>query len=181
MSETMTLDTVRDTLLGWLKEIATRHGSLEEHVREDGRPGTGHLRYIFCTGDNTYYIHATPTYLGCGANSRRTRAGEDWHRGSDLPDGPFSRKTWEAIKDAVIAYELVRLEPAYKPGREPCGVPSGRLLATCPTCGLGIDDDGDGNCAVCGPQPTATVATPARPEGPFDEGVAAEEVAGAPV
>jgi hypothetical protein len=181
MSETMTLDTVRDTLLGWLKEIATRHGSLEEHVREDGRPVTpGHLRYIFCTDSNTYYIHATPTYLGCGANSRRTRAGEDWHRGSDLPDGPFSRGTWEAIKDAVIAYELVRLEPTYEPRGEP--ELAGRPLAvSCPSCGLGIDDDGDGNCALCGPQAAATVTTPARPEGPFDEGVTAEEVAGVPV
>ena len=125
MSETMTLDTVRDILLQWLKEIATRHGSLKEHVRAASTPAApGSLHYIFCTDNYTYHLHATPTYLGCGAKSRRTRAGEDWHRGNDLPDGPFNRDTWEAIEDACLSYELVKLEPAYEPmGSEPSGVP----------------------------------------------------------
>jgi hypothetical protein len=167
MSETMTLERTRDTLLEWLKEIAVRHGSLKEHVREDSRPSTpGHLRYILCTDSHTYYIHATPTYLGCGANSRKTRAGEDWHRGNDLPDGPFNHETWEAIKDAIISYELVKLEPVYEPvGTEGEGVmppPPG----PCPTC-------------VGGPSlPGLSDPTPEdEGESAFDEGA----VAGVPV
>jgi len=169
----MTLERTRDTLLEWLKEIAVRHGSLKEHVREDSRPSTpGHLRYILCTDSHTYYIHATPTYLGCGANSRKTRAGEDWHRGNDLPDGPFNHETWEAIKDAIISYELVKLEPVYEPagmeGEVFHGVlktmpPPGKL---CPTC------VGDPSLPGLGDPTPEDVS-----ESAFDEGA----VAGVPV
>lgn len=50
-------------------------------------------------------------YLGCVVSNRKPRAGEDWIRGNDLPDGPFIRETWEKIKNAIIRHELVTLVP----------------------------------------------------------------------
>ena len=50
-----------------------------------------------------------PSYLGCTVQSRKPRAGEDWTRGNDLPDGKYSYKTWERIKNGILAYELVRV------------------------------------------------------------------------
>ena len=49
------------------------------------------------------------TYLGCIASSRKSRAGEDWQRGNDLPDGPLSERTWEAILGAIVGYELQKI------------------------------------------------------------------------
>ncbi|MGD2072935.1 MAG: hypothetical protein PVG65_05560 [Candidatus Thorarchaeota archaeon] len=66
------------------------------------------------TRDNVYGIGARfrtngRDYLGCTVSKRKPRAGEDWTRGNDLPDGPFNRKTWEKIKDSIIQYELVKI------------------------------------------------------------------------
>ena len=40
---------------------------------------------------------------------RKPRAGEDWTRGNDLPDGPYSYETWIKIKNAIIKKELVKI------------------------------------------------------------------------
>ena len=48
-------------------------------------------------------------YLGCGSTSRKPRAGEDWHRGSDLADGPLTEETWHRIIGDIVSYELVRV------------------------------------------------------------------------
>ena len=71
----------------------------------------GQGRVIFCTVVNTYSIHFTEGYLGCVASSRTLRPGENWTRGSDLPDGSFSRETFDEIIKAIVAYELVDLAP----------------------------------------------------------------------
>jgi hypothetical protein len=55
-------------------------------------------------------------YLGCIASSRRWRAGEDWHRGSDLPDGPLTEETWRSILAAIVSYELVDVVKEARPG-----------------------------------------------------------------
>lgn len=49
------------------------------------------------------------SYLGCQVTARKPRAGEDWSRGNDLPDGPLTTETLEQIKNAIIAYEMVEL------------------------------------------------------------------------
>jgi len=53
-------------------------------------------------------------YLGAGVSNRTPRAGEDWMRGNDLPDGDFSRETWDAIKRAIIKNEMVALSDYIK-------------------------------------------------------------------
>ena len=48
-------------------------------------------------------------YLGMTVSSRKSRAGEDWTRGSDLADGSYSDRTWQCVMADIISYELVRL------------------------------------------------------------------------
>ena len=54
-------------------------------------------------------------YLGCQVTARKARAGEDWNRGNDLPDGPFTEETWRQILNSIINYELVILSKFTKP------------------------------------------------------------------
>lgn len=58
------------------------------------------------SNDNVYRIKATNSYLGCTALKRKPRPGEEWNRGNDLPDGPFSKETFRAILGAIVCYEL---------------------------------------------------------------------------
>lgn len=58
------------------------------------------------------YFH---NYLGCGGSTRYYRAGEDWTRGNDLPDGKLTKETFRNILGAIVGYELVKLESARKP------------------------------------------------------------------
>ncbi len=48
-------------------------------------------------------------YLGTYGHCRKGRAGEAWTRGNDLPDGPYNRMTWNAFKDRLISYEIVKV------------------------------------------------------------------------
>lgn len=58
-------------------------------------------------------------YLGCISTSRKWRAGEDWHRGSDLPDGPLTEETWHRIIARIVSYELVDIVKQRPPFAEP--------------------------------------------------------------
>ena len=75
-------------------------------------------RIALFTDNNEYQIVArfgcAQTYLSCMAKSRKPRAGEDWHRGSDLADGQFTYETWFRILAEIVSYELV---PVAKPKR----------------------------------------------------------------
>jgi len=73
----------------------------------------------------------TPPYFGCTASSRSWRAGEDWHRGGDLPDGDFSEDLWRRMLLAILSYEVD--EPV--PGRWPPAVSDG-LALPCASCGV---------------------------------------------
>jgi len=99
----------------WLKEIVpNKDGYLEfnEVVNSKGKT-IREIVYIY-TYNNKYAIRVVwedgkPGNIGCSVSCRKPRAGEDWTRGNDLPDGPYSYKTWLKIKDAIIKYELVKL------------------------------------------------------------------------
>jgi hypothetical protein len=77
-------------------------------VRETELGKRGRLR--LWTQRNRYTITFGPSsvesYLGCVAVNRFWRIGEDWHRGSDLPDGKFCEETWDRIMKGILAYEL---------------------------------------------------------------------------
>lgn len=48
-------------------------------------------------------------YLMGFAGSRKPRAGEDWTRGNDIKDGPFSKETWYQILSDIVSYEMVEV------------------------------------------------------------------------
>lgn len=79
--------------------------------------------YIY-TDEHRYRIYAVDRttdagYLGCQALARKIRAGEDWSRGNDLPDGPFIKATWVNIIERIVNYELVQLSKFKKPNTLP--------------------------------------------------------------
>ena len=76
------------------------------------------------TDNNVYTITAkvgATSYLGCVASARKPRAGEDWARGNDLPDGKFCKETFDAILAGIVGYETVRVhrDSTHEPGKEP--------------------------------------------------------------
>lgn len=92
----------------WLKEIS-RFSKVENFVLPDYKNG---IRIYFYTHNFKYSISARPPqtknkedegYMGCIVLTRKPRAGEDWSRGNDLPDGKYCYETWQKIKNAIIA------------------------------------------------------------------------------
>ncbi len=136
----------RSELVEWFKEIVP-FSKLDLYIRKtregyNGAPDAGrhdnHVSYIFCTTHHRYSISATPFYLGCIASNTFQYPGEDWTRGCDLPDGKFNRATWDAIKEAIIRNEMVKLAPKVAQR----GVPESPVRC------CRLDDDGDGNCVI---------------------------------
>lgn len=75
------------------------------------------FRVTLYTTDHCYSIYGyQPTeknpkgYLGAGGQTRKPRVGEDWNRGNDLPDGEYSKKTFEKIVHGIVRYELKNLQ-----------------------------------------------------------------------
>ena len=80
----------------------------------------GKIKISLYTDINHYIITACCSkgedysYLGCIVNARKPRAGEDWVRGNDLPDGRFSVDVWRSILRAIVGYELVKIQKPTK-------------------------------------------------------------------
>ena len=97
----------------WLKEIC-RWDRFDWFVKVVKDEDETFICTVY-THDHKYHIVAhdrdnkEKNYLGCTASTRKPRAGEDWERGNDLPDGPYTYKTWLQIKNAIVAYELVKV------------------------------------------------------------------------
>ena len=89
-------------LVAWLEQFSRFASKKIEVVRNDETK----FRSNFYTDRNVYTISATETYLGCTAATRKSRPGEKWNRGSDLPDGLFLEKTFLNILGAILFYEL---------------------------------------------------------------------------
>lgn len=110
----------------WVKDIC-RYGRVKDFVKilEDKREekekrNEDRLTFNIYTETHRYRITALDRskdegYLGCTASTRKPRTGEDWTRGNDLPDGEFTKETWEHIKNGILAYELVKLAPKTEP------------------------------------------------------------------
>ena len=108
-------------LAQWLRPLC-RYDKIEDFVIIDYKDKTLYLKLF--TKDHSYRISArlpdceklgngkmisVDGYLGCQGQIRKPRAGEDWTRGNDLPDGPYTKETWDKIIYAIIAYELVKV------------------------------------------------------------------------
>ncbi len=106
---------LREKFKNWSKELCRwgRDDWFIHWIFDDVSENEYFGRYCIYTRNFTYTLTAKwykdHDYLACGVNARMPRAGEDWTRGNDLPDGEFSRKTWEKIKNAIIQYELVKI------------------------------------------------------------------------
>lgn len=110
-----------DMLNEWIKKLVYP-GKVEDFVKvtkEFTLEDSFTKEFIFYTDEYKYKVYAVDRkdkgYLGCQVSARKSRAGEDWTRGNDLPDGPFSVKTWYMILNAIINYELVELSKFQKP------------------------------------------------------------------
>lgn len=108
----------------WLEELVFP-GKVEDFIHQisgSNDPVKGEWKMVFAiyTNEHKYQIVAIDRigetgYLGCQVSTRKFRPAEDWLRGNDLPDGPFTRDTWNEILNAIIRYELVRLSEYRKP------------------------------------------------------------------
>lgn len=85
------------------------HDVTEEWTAEHPKENPYHRIKIY-TFINYYTISATEEddggYLGCVSTARKSRPGEDWLRGNDLPDGKLTKETWDNIIRGIICYEL---------------------------------------------------------------------------
>ena len=111
----------------WIAEFVFP-GKINDFIQDvsGSGDGEGEIRWKFCfyTHEHKYTIVAHDRendegYLGCTASTRRPRAGEDWNRGNDLPDGPFNKKTWNRIILGILRYELEILSTYKKPDTIP--------------------------------------------------------------
>lgn len=99
----------------WLKSLCRLNLNMEDVAKIDYKEKN--INISIYTKENKYCIVARYpeetadgiNYLGCTVTSRKPRAGEDWNRGNDLPDGKYNKETWDKIKDAILAYELVKV------------------------------------------------------------------------
>jgi len=104
----------------WLKGIV-KYGNVDSQVlifhKNQQNDNKNRFSCRLYTDNNIYSISGyAPTenkpngYLGCIASRRKPRVGEDWTRGNDLPDGSYSKKTFDAIVRRIVAYELKSLQ-----------------------------------------------------------------------
>jgi len=107
----------------WLKKLVFP-GNTTDFIQElEGHsiPGKEVAKKIcFYTKNYQYFITAIDRtkgegYLGCQVNCRKSRPGEDWIRGNDLPDGKFTKVTWNLILKAIVSNELVKLSDYKRP------------------------------------------------------------------
>jgi hypothetical protein len=106
----------------WLEELVFP-GNVDDFVQpvRSFKDETQELKEVcIYTNQFKYQIFASDRpddegYLGCQVTARKMRAGEDWNRGNDLPDGDFKEETWRRILNAIINYELVILSKFTKP------------------------------------------------------------------
>jgi len=115
--------TKMEKLNQWIEQLIFP-GDPKDFIQElegHSKPGIEVFRkFCFYTENNAYFIVAIDRtknegYIGCQVQCRKPRAGEDWLRGNDLPDGKFTKATWDIIEKAILNYELVKLTKYLKP------------------------------------------------------------------
>jgi hypothetical protein len=118
--------TLMEQLDHWLDELVFpgKRKDFVQELEDLGVAGEVSKRVGFYTEEHEYHISAIErpagkSYIGCNVLARKARAGEDWQRGNDLPDGPFNKETWNRIIYAIVNYELVKLTPYIKPDEIP--------------------------------------------------------------
>lgn len=111
----------------WVKDLIFPSGNIDDfvHVTKSLKSEDQEIKeFCIYTNENKYKIFAMDRleddgYLGCQVVVRKVRAGEDWNRGNDLPDGPLNEETWKKILNSILNYELVKLSKYKKPSGIP--------------------------------------------------------------
>ena len=127
----MNLAELRATLVEWLNGLKQWGGSTQQtwddyiltdkewrdryHPYSEAATSVrqGVLHISIYTDTHAYHISAKLSsgdndgYLGCTVTNRKWRTGENWHRGNDLPDGPFNKNTFDEIVRAILAFEII--------------------------------------------------------------------------
>lgn len=122
------LEQAYETIREWLGAVY-RPSQIDRavHVRpDDGECGAIHVKIWTDTNEYRVRISLKPmgrledAYMGASASSRKPRAGEDWTRGNDLPDGGFSEALWQEIMVAIVRYEAQEVKSeSWKEDRPP--------------------------------------------------------------
>ena len=87
------------------------------------RIGNNGKKNCYITTNNYEYCIAVNNrdpkgYMGCIASCRKARIGEEWTRGKDLPDGPYTIKTFRSILAGIVRSECQGKVPTIKKGNE---------------------------------------------------------------
>lgn len=101
----------------WLSSIA-RYGNVNSVFLIKKHKNGGEYSCLFFTNEYQYTIRVRVPidmgndlgYVGCGVSTRKTRVGETWSRGMDLPDGKYTKDTFSKIEKSIIRYELKNLQ-----------------------------------------------------------------------
>ncbi len=114
----MNLEELRATLIEWLKELKTWY--IPDHHWEDyveiKTENYERVEAIFYTDDYVIRITGHPNdYMGGYISNRKMRAGEDWTRSGDLPDGKFCKETFDLIIKHAFAHGIVAKVKPSKP------------------------------------------------------------------
>lgn len=132
-------DDYANLLRGWFERDLSRYARWDRDVEIHHTDRDGTIIVYIYTETNRYHISAGPSggryggYLGCTAQSRKPRAGEDWCRGNDLHDGPCEEATWIGILGDILSYEMVRVHKDDSKSIGPRGSGDQRVDETPPT------------------------------------------------
>jgi hypothetical protein len=120
-----------DLLKGWFERDLGRYAKWDLDVEIVSIESDGRIRIRFYTEIHRFSISARPPtqdkpngYLGCIADSRKPRPGEDWTRGNDLRDGPLTEATWIGIMGDIIAFGILQISKASRIAVGPPGTGS---------------------------------------------------------
>ena len=100
-----------DQMRKWLTELVP-YRQYDNYVSEEDRGEYGCRFYIY-TNRNRYqicvHLGGESDYLGAQFSRRKPDAGDTHVGGGDMPDGKYNQRTWDHIRDRILANELVAL------------------------------------------------------------------------
>lgn len=101
---------IRSAFYQFMEDLCGKYATSEENVLYDEND-TFYIARLF-TEKYRYSIvgRKDGSYLGCTNSVRAPNPGEDWTKGNDLADGPFSKETLEQIKSDIISCELLKID-----------------------------------------------------------------------
>jgi len=102
----MTLSKITEQLIKWWDEVNHYTKDMNKTLNYSTKESGDTILFYLYTANNRYQIVAKDNYLGCQVSNRRADIGESWTRGRDLPDGKFSKETWDDILKAIAVHEL---------------------------------------------------------------------------